>query len=79
MKKIFTLIAVALTALGVNAQTHFEANPEGLETVPANTVLTDNEFFKATTVYEAGGGANAYTYKNGASFTNDRAIATRCC
>ncbi|MEE1316943.1 MAG: hypothetical protein U0K35_06915, partial [Prevotella sp.] len=70
MKKIFTLIAVALTALGVNAQTHFEANPEGLETVPANTVLTDNEFFKATTVYAAGGGANAYTYKNGASFTN---------
>lgn len=70
MKKIFTLIAIALTALGVNAQTHFEANPEGLETVPANTVLTDNEFFKATTVYAAGGGANAYTYKNGASFTN---------
>ena len=70
MKKIFTLIAIALTALGVNAQTHFEANPEGLETVPANTVLTDNEFFKATSVYEAGGGANAYTYKNGASFTN---------
>ena len=70
MKKIFTLIAVAMMALGVNAQTHFEANPEGLETVPANTVLTDNEFFKATSVYEAGGGANAYTYKNGASFTN---------
>ena len=70
MKKIFTLIAVAMMALGVNAQTHFEANPEGLETVPANTVLTDNEFFKATTVYAAGGGANAYTYKNGASFTN---------
>lgn len=70
MKKIFTLIAVAMMALGVNAQTHFEANPEGLETVPANTVLTDNEFFKATSVYAAGGGANAYTYKNGASFTN---------
>lgn len=70
MKKIFTLIAVALTALGVNAQTHFEANPEGLETVPANTVLTDNEFFKATTVYEALGGANNYTYANGAAFTH---------
>ena len=70
MKKIFTLIAVALMALGVNAQTNFEANPEGLNPVPAGTVLTDNEFFKATTVYEAGGGVNAYTYKNGASFTN---------
>ncbi len=70
MKKIFTLIAVALAALGVNAQTHFEANPDGLDPVPAGTVLTDNEFFKATTVYDAKGGANNYTYASGAAFAH---------
>ena len=70
MKKIFTLIAVALMALNVNAQTNFEANPEGLNPVPAGTVLTDNEFFKATTVFEAGGGSNTRTYTNDITFNN---------
>lgn len=70
MKKIFTLIAVAMMALGVNAQTNFEANPEGLNPVPAGTVLTDNEFFKATTVFEAGGGSNTRTYTNDITFNN---------
>ena len=67
MKKIFTLIAVAMMALGVNAQTHFEANPEGTNPVPKNTVLTDNDFFKATTTYDANGGTDAYEYPEGVS------------
>ena len=74
MKKIFTLIAVAMMALGVNAQTNFEANPEGLNPVPAGTVLTDNEFFKATTVFEAGGGSNTRTYTKDITFRNNLSV-----
>ncbi len=69
MKKIFTLIAAAFITASVNAQSLFMANENGEESVAAGTVLTDNEFFKATTVFDAIGGSSKYSYTGGEAFT----------
>lgn len=69
MKKIFTLIAAAFISASVNAQELFMTNENGEETINAGTVLTDNSFFKATTVYNATGGSSKYTYTGGEAFT----------
>lgn len=72
MKKIFTLIAVALCAMGVNAQVvqvpvEFE---EGTESLPGGTVLADNDCFTATTVFTASTGSSSYVYADESSFEN---------
>lgn len=69
MKKIFTLIAAAFISASINAQDLFMTNENGEETIAAGTILTDNSFFKATTVYNAIGGDSKYTYTGGESFT----------
>lgn len=53
MKKFFTLIAAAMMAAGVNAQVvQVNINEEGASSIAAGTVLSDNECFKATTVFD---------------------------
>ena len=69
MKKIFTIIVAAFMAVSVNAQNLYMTNENGKESIAAGTVLTDNEFFKATTVYTALGGSSKYEYSEGESFT----------
>lgn len=70
MKKIFTLIAVALCAMSVDAQVvtvpvEFE---EETSSLPAGTVLSDNDCFTATTVFNALTGSSNYEYTDGSSF-----------
>jgi len=63
MKKFFTFIAAAMLAAGANAQTTVvKINETGEASVPGNTVLTDNECFKATTVYTSIGELKDYKY-----------------
>ena len=49
-------------------ETVFAANPDGLESIPAGTVLVNNQYFKATTVYDATGGNSNYNYSDGETF-----------
>lgn len=74
MKKIFTLIAAAMMVAGANAQAvQVNINETGATSVEANTVLTDNDCFKATTVYAATGGIKdngGYVYEDGMTFEN---------
>lgn len=49
-------------------ETVFAANPDGLESIPAGTVLVNNQYFKATTVYDATGGNSNYNYSDGEAF-----------
>ncbi|MDE6355104.1 MAG: hypothetical protein K2L56_08665 [Prevotella sp.] len=74
MKKIFTFIAVAFCAMSINAQelttVPVEDNALGDGSCPAGTVLADNEYFTATTVYAATTGSSNYTYSGGYEFTN---------
>lgn len=53
MKKIFTFIAAALITMGASAQlVQVNINESGASTIPAGTVLTDNECFTATTAFQ---------------------------
>lgn len=63
MKKIFTLIAAAFVAVSVNAEVvQVNINESGEESVAANTVLSDNECFTATTVFDTTGSKESYEY-----------------
>ena len=69
MKKIFTLIAAAFVAVSVNAEVvQVNINESGEDPVAANTVLSDNECFTATTVFDTKGSAGKYEYAH-AGFT----------
>ena len=63
MKKFFTLIAAVMLTAGAMAQEiQVNINEDGTENVDANTVLTDNECFKATTAFSTGGKKGEYKY-----------------
>ena len=63
MKKIFTLIAAAFVAVSVSADVvQVNINTSGEESVAANTELSDNECFTATTAFATPGKAQAFEY-----------------
>ena len=63
MKKIFTLIAAAFVAVSVNAEVvQVNINESGETSVAANTVLSDNECFTATTAFATKGNSGKYEY-----------------
>lgn len=63
MKKILlSVAAVAMTFVANAAPTVVEANPGKSNPLPANTVITDNEFFTATTTMNAAGGGTNSAY-----------------
>lgn len=69
MKKIFTLIAAAFVAVSVSADVvQVNINEKGDAEVAANTKLSDNECFTATTVFATSGKAEEYKYAH-AGFT----------
>ena len=63
MKKILlSLAAVAMTITANAAPTVVETNPSKANPLPANTVITDNEFITATTTMSATGGGTGSAY-----------------
>lgn len=63
MKKILlSLAAVAMTVAANAAPTVVETNPSKANPLPANTVITDNEFITATTTMSATGGGTGSAY-----------------
>lgn len=63
MKKILlSLAAVAMTVVANAAPTVVETNPSKANPLPANTVITDNEFITATTTMDATGGGTGSAY-----------------
>lgn len=63
MKKILlSVAAVAMTFVANAAPTVVEANPDKSNPLSANTVITDNEFFTATTTMDAAGGGTNSAY-----------------
>lgn len=63
MKKILlSLAAVAMTITANAAPTVVETNPTKANPLPANTVITDNEFITATTTMDATGGGTGSAY-----------------
>lgn len=63
MKKIFTLIAAAFVAVSVSADVvQVNINESGDAEVAANTELSDNECFTATTAFATVGSTGKYEY-----------------
>ena len=63
MKKILlSLAAVAMTITANAAPTVVKVNPDQASTVPAETVINNNDFFTATTTFNAKGGKAGSAY-----------------
>ncbi len=61
-KTLLSLAAVAVTFVANAAPTVIKTNPNQSNPLPANTVIANNEFFTATTTFDAKGGQTGKAY-----------------